>query len=71
MLTDELKQEAAERGAAWGKQEAELAAEQGIAPAWQDGRYCGWLPDGEDRVEYETLVDHAAKAAYEAVRGAE
>ena len=68
MLTNEQKIEATERGAGWGKQEAELAADQGIAPAWQNGRYCGWLPDGDDRDEYETMVDQAAKAAYEAAR---
>jgi hypothetical protein len=70
MLTPELKIEAAELGAAWGKQEAELAADQGIAPAaWQNGRYCGWLPaESDEREEYDRIIDQAAKAAYEAAR---
>jgi len=64
-MTEELRKEAAERGAEWGRQEAQLAADQGIAPAWKFGRYCGEFPAG-DREEYEEIFDAAAKAAYDA-----
>jgi len=67
-MSEEMKKEAAERGAEWGRQEAQLASDQGIAPAWTDGRYCGELPAGS-REEYESILDAAAKAAYEAALG--
>ena len=65
MLSEEMKKEAAERGAEWGRQEAQLAADQGIAPAWTNGLYCGEFPAGH-REEYEAILDAAAKAAYDA-----
>jgi len=75
MLTPGQKQEAAERGAEWGKQEAELtreAIENGHRktwPEWTMGTYCGKMPDGEEREEYKTILDRAAKAVYEAAVG--
>jgi len=65
MLSEEMKKEAADRGAEWGRQEAQLASDQGIAPAWKFGRYCGEVPVGS-REEYETILEAAAKAAYDA-----
>jgi hypothetical protein len=65
MLSESMKKEAAERGARWGQQEAQLAADQGTAPAWTNGLYCGEFPEGE-REEYEAILDAAAKAAYDA-----
>ena len=67
-IPENLKQEAAERGAEWGRQEAQLVADQGIAPAWTNGLYCGEFPAGH-REEYESILDAAAKAAYEAALG--
>jgi hypothetical protein len=63
-MTEELRKEAAQRGAEWGRQEAQLASDQGIAPAWSNGRYCGEFPAGDDREEYEAILDAAAQAAY-------
>ena len=80
MLSHQMKTEAAERGAEWGKQEAELAAERGQWPEWRMGLWAGWLPHDEvpyrerrdeqwsDRDEYEMTLESAAKAAYEAAR---
>jgi len=68
-MTEELRKEAAERGAEWGRQEAQLAYDQGIAPAWENGRYCGEFPTGS-REEYESILEAAAKAAYEAAEAA-
>jgi len=65
MLSEEMKKEAAERGAEWGRQEAQLASDQGIAPAWKFGRYCGEFP-AACREEYEAILEAAAKAAYDA-----
>lgn len=75
MLTNEQKQEAAERGAEWGKQEAghQLeAVENGHRrePAtWTTGQWCGSNPfaTDDDRCwEYDSAIDRAAQAAYEA-----
>jgi hypothetical protein len=65
MLSEKMKKEAAERGAEWGRQEAQLVRDQGIAPAWTNGRYCGEFPEN-DREEHEAILDAAAKAAYDA-----
>jgi hypothetical protein len=72
MLSEELKREAAERGAEWGRQEAALMADaienghRKTWPEWTMGTYCGALPEGDDRDQYELLLDRAAKAAYDA-----
>jgi poly-gamma-glutamate capsule biosynthesis protein CapA/YwtB (metallophosphatase superfamily) len=71
--------EAAERGAAWGQQEADLmleAVENGHLrepAAWTTGQWSGSNPYSrtEDATadlanEYEAIIDRAAKAAYNA-----
>jgi hypothetical protein len=65
MLSESMKKEAAQRGAEWGRQEAQGVADRGIAPAWTCGLYCGEFPEGH-REEYESILDAAAKAAYDA-----
>jgi len=72
MLTEQQQIEAAQRGAQWGQQEAELmleAVENGhrLRPAeWTKGQWSGYVPTGAGRYKYETTLDRAAQVAYEA-----
>ena len=79
LMTQEIKQEAAERGAEWGRQEASLQLDaihnghKRKAAEWTPGTWCGSIPfDPHDDAtaeladEYEVILDAAAKAAYEA-----
>ncbi|MFN9971947.1 MAG: hypothetical protein ACK58T_18870 [Phycisphaerae bacterium] len=79
MLSEEMKKEAAERGAEWGRQEAGHQLEavenghQRKAAEWTMGTWCGPIPfDRHDDAtadlasEYEYILDRAAKAAYDA-----
>jgi hypothetical protein len=79
MLSEEIKRDAAERGAEWGRQEAghQLDAvhdgHQRKAAEWAKGTWCGSIPfDRHDDAtadlanEYEAILDAAAKAAYDA-----
>jgi hypothetical protein len=79
MLSEEMKKEAAERGAEWGRQEAGHQLEavhndhQRKAAEWTTGTWCGSIPfDRRDDAtadlanEYEAILDAAAKAAYDA-----
>jgi hypothetical protein len=75
-----MKQEAAERGAEWGRQEAGQQLEsvdnghQRKAAEWTTGTWSGSIPfDPHDDAtaelanEYEAILDAAAKFAYDAV----
>jgi hypothetical protein len=79
MLSEEIKRDAAERGAEWGRQEAGHQLEavhdghQRKAAEWTTGTWCGSIPfDRRDDAtadlanEYEAILDAAAKAAYDA-----
>ena len=79
MLTEQQKIEAAERGAHWGQQEADLQLEavasghQRTTANWTANTWCGPIPfDRRDDAtadlanEYENILDRAAQAAYEA-----
>ena len=62
----------AQRGAAWGQLEAELmleAVKSGYRakPAeWATGQWSGYVPPGACRYLWESTLDRAAQAAYEA-----
>jgi hypothetical protein len=75
MLTNDQIAEAAERGAEWGRQEAGHQVEavensHREEPAtWATGQWCGDnpFPTDDDRCwEYDSALDRAAQAAYEA-----
>jgi hypothetical protein len=75
IMSYEQKQEAAERGAEWGRQEAELQLEavanghRRKAATWATGHWSGDnpFPTDDDRCwEYDSAIDRAAQAAYEA-----
>lgn len=79
MLSEQIKKEAAKRGAEWGRQEASYQLEavdnghQRKAADWTTGTWCGSIPfDRRDDAtadladEYEAILDAAAKAAYDA-----
>ena len=63
---------AAQRGAAWGRQEAELmleAVQNGHrlqSAEWTKGQWSGYVPPGPGRYRYEADLDRSAQAAYEA-----
>ena len=62
----------AQRGAAWGLLEAKLMLESikngyRCTPAkWSKGQWSGYVPPGASRYRYESELDRAAQAAYEA-----
>ena len=62
----------AQRGAAWGRLEAELmleAVKSGYRskPAeWARGQWSGYVPPGAGRYRWEAALDRAAQVAYEA-----
>lgn len=62
----------AERGAAWGRLEAELmleAVDNGHRPRpaeWTRGQWSGYVPPGAGRYRWEATLDRAAEAAYNA-----
>jgi len=61
----------AQRGAAWGRLEAELQLEsvadgyRSRVAEWTKGQWSGYLPPGVGRYKYESDLDRAAKAAYD------
>ena len=62
----------AQRGAAWGRLEAALQLEA-VADGyrlrvaeWANGQWSGYLPPGVGRYKYESTLDRAAEAAYNA-----
>ncbi len=84
MLTEQQKIEAAERGAEWGRQEAESQLEavanghQRTTARWTANTWCGSNPFSrtDDTTadlanKYEAALDRAAQAAYEAAVKAE
>jgi hypothetical protein len=79
MLSEEIKKDAAKLGAEWGREEAGLQLEavhdghKRKAAEWTMGTWCGPIPfDRRDDAtadladEYESILDRAAKAAYDA-----
>jgi len=72
-FTAALRIHAQERGAEYGRSERELA-DQDIAEGrrttrlpWANGYYNGWLPQPDEvRMQYEEVLDAAARAEYEA-----
>jgi hypothetical protein len=73
MLTNEQKQEAAERGAEWGRQEAALLIEDienGHSKRWHDwamGTWCGDLPHEATPSEDRTEAQDAERDEYERI----
>ena len=78
-MTEQIKKEAAERGAEWGRQEASLQldaihnGDRRKAAEWTPGTWCGSIPfdphddaTADEAELYEVILDAAAKAAYEA-----